>query len=1009
MNKITIVHISDIHFEKNEPENQGLIITSFFKDLDTRIVESNKDSTYCVISGDLVKKGASDRIYNEFFDNFILKLSKHIPIKNIYCAPGNHDLNRKIIEENLDNHKEILSKTYSEVEFNEFIKTKDNLILQKFAPYEKFCKEKLCLPHFNLYGYSELLIPEISIFFLNSALFSSGGYLDIKDEGVLKIETSELNKWIQENDGRMKILVLHHSIGHLTTYVQKELKTMLNNNIDILFTGHIHDQELDHNYISEQHGCIRLCSPQLFSDKTDLNGYSLLNINHNVLESVEYRQWSHRQRKFMSGQDFSGTDDGIRTFSSSKSTLSDNISQKLSIEFQKAMKSYSQSPNWVERILSTVLKNSSSKEKEEKLDYLNLINKPANYQIIAAPQFGLTCYARYLAMKAWEVKKENWLYLDCENWSLSRFVSDIDDSLNDFSINNTDVNCILLDNWRNSLKDSQKIFSKLKRLYPEIPFIILSNYQDAIIIGGLDTEESHEGFKQIYLRELDRIGLRKIVRSFNYEQQIAEENCVLERLNLDLTDLNIHRTPLNCIQLLLAFLNNFEDRPINRSKVFTYLLKLIFDNPGNLFYGSTLDEDNCSFIMGNFCEYLLRENKDSFTESDFFSISIPFSEKNYNISNISDLLQILKNNQILVDFYGALKFRFSYWIYYFAAGRMKISKSFADFMFNQKHSLYYPEIIEFYTGTDGAREDVARMIIDDLNQLSDKVHQGIGLKDDLNPFSEIKWTLNETVKGLTQGQLEENVLKSKLPDEIKDAVADKNYNSIRPYNQTINDFFEDYDIKNLMELTRSASRALRNSEFISPKLKEELAQSIFKAWKEIIRVLFLIAPVLAKNGFGGLGGARFQLSEDFPKEYSECLKNIVIEMPFNVMNWYKDDIFSDKLILLLKKYMVNYQDPIVQHIIALLICTGRPKKWQESITEYIGKIGKNSYFLGDLYVNLRLNYATNFMLPADLKQTENLIKSCWVKHQTGTRMPGKETISKVSKDNLPIRQIKDLE
>lgn len=338
-----------------------------------------------------------------------------------------------------------------------------------------------------------------------------------------------------------------------------------------------------------------------------------------------------------------------------------------------------------------------------------------------------------------------------------------------------------------------------------------------------------------------------------------------------------------------------------------------------------------------------------------------------------------------------------------------MSKDFADYMFNKKHSLYYPEIIEFYTGTDGAREDVAKMIIDDLNNLTKKVHCKIGLKDDLNPFSDIKWTLNETKPGMTQEQLEENVRKSKLPDDIKDVIADKNYNSVKPYKQTIDEFFEDYDVKNLMELTRSASRAVRNSEFISPELKEALMQSIFNAWKEIIRVLLLIAPILAKNGFGGLGGARFHLSDDFPKEYSKCLKNIVTAMPYNVMNWYKDDLFSDKLILLFKKYLANFHDPIVQHIIALLISTGRPEKWQTAISEYIGRIGKNSYYLGDLYGTLCSNYATKFMPQDELIQTENMIKSCWAKHHTGTRLPGKDTISKVTKNALPKRNMKDLE
>ena len=172
-------------------------------------------------------------------------------------------------------------------------------------------------------------------------------------------------------------------------------------------------------------------------------------------------------------------------------------------------------------------------------------------------------------------------------------------------------------------------------------------------------------------------------------------------------------------------------------------------------------------FWGYFCEYLLKNNKDSFSESEFLSVTKPFKEANYNNSNLSDLLLVLKNNQILVDCYGNLKFRFSYWIYYFAAARMKLVPEFAKYMFEQKHSAYYPEIIEFYTGTDGARNDAAEIIINDLNTLSKRVHGNIGIQEDINPFSDIKWRLVETKSGLTQEQLEENIRNSKLPDEIK--------------------------------------------------------------------------------------------------------------------------------------------------------------------------------------------------------------------------------------------------
>ena len=840
-------------------------------------------------------------------------------------------------------------------------------------------------------------------------MLCSGGFNSINDKGILKIETAGLNEWIHNNKGRTKMLVMHHPEEFLTEFARKELKGMLKNGIDILISGHIHDQDINHSFISDNQSVIKLGSPQLFSDKTDLNGYSLIRFQNEKIDSIEYREWVPRQRKFMRGQNFSGTENGIWNFSRSEITSDDFISLKLKSSFQKAMKSYSKSPTWVERICTTDPPNSQSKKESKNLDYINIINNPQNYHLIAAPQFGLTCYAHYLAMKAWEIKKDCWVYLDAHNWTYSKYHSDSEEAISDLQVQIGDVKCILLDHWKNNTKDSQKILKSIRHKFLDVPLIILSNYHDNIVLEGLDSEESHEGFSQLFLRELSRKGLRTLVSDFNSLYEIAEENRVLERLDVDLVDLNIHRTPINCIQLLIAFLNDFEDRPINRSKVFKYVLKVIFDNPGNLFYGDTLDEENCGFIVGYFCEHLLRNSKESFTEDEFYKITRPFCEKEYNPSNVSDLLQILKNNQILVGLNGELRFRFSYWIYYFAAIRMKDSVEFKAYMLNDKHSLYYPEVIEFYTGIDGRSEDIIKMLNNDLSTLSTKVHYNIGLPDDINPFRDIKWSLNETVKGMTQNQLEQNIKQSKVSDEIKDIVADKNYDSIKPYTQTINDYLEEYDVKNLMELTKSSSRALRNSEFVKPELKEELLNNIAMAWKELIRALYLIAPILAKNGFGGVGGARFKLTDDFPKEYDECLKSIVVAMPLNLNIWFKDDLFSDKLRMLFREHRSKEEDHTVRHILALMECTARPQGWKRSIITYMSGLNKNSFYLGNLYTNLRSNYAIKFLTPAEQKDTEYLIKACWVKHNRGSIMPGPGTVSKVSNDVLPERVEKDIE
>lgn len=1007
MRKISIIHISDIHFDRNEPENQGLVLEAFFADLKSKVESLDPANTYCIISGDLVNRGNSERIFNDFYNNFIKRLNKLIPLPNIFCSPGNHDLNRKVVEDNFELHQKLVSGDFDESKFNHLIKTEDTIIKKKFHHFDHFIKNKMMTSNYNILGYSKLLVPEITLFFLNCSILSHGGYNRIEDKGLLKIETSGLNEWIHQNKGRLKILVMHHPLDYLTNFAKSEITSMLKNGIDVIISGHIHDQELNYSFVSDSQSIIKLGSPQLFSNKTDLNGYAIITFLDEKLDSVEYREWVRRQRKFMSGQNFSGTEDGVYSFNRKEITQDDVITRKLESNFNKAMRSYSKTPRWVKRKLTTSPPNSQEKEDSVEFDYINIINQPLDYQIIAAPQFGLTCFGSYLAMKAWEIGNGLWLHLNARHWTFGKYISDFEDALMDFAASLSDIQCIILDHWKNSAKDSHKILTHLKKRLPDIPIIILSNFNDNIILEGLDSEESHDGFKQLYLTELTRGELRHMVKDFNSENQIAEENRVVERLSIDLTDLNIHRTPINCIQLLIAFLNDFEDRPINRSKVFKYVLKVIFDNPGNLFYGDTLDEDNCGFILGYFCEYLLRNDKKSFTETEYLNLTKQFCEENFNTSNVVDLLQVLKNNQIIVSIGESLAFRFSYWVYYFAALRMKDSEDFKEFMLNEKHSLYFPEVVEFYTGIDGRAEDVVKLLISNLNNLSQTVRSKIGITEEIEPFRDIKWSLNETTKGLTQEQLEENIRKSKVSDEIKDIVADKHYDSIKPYTQTIHNYLEEYDVKNLMELIRSASRALRNSEFVNPNSREELLKSISSAWKSLMRALYLIAPVLAKNGFGGVGGARFQLSEDFPKEYNECLKSIIVSMPFNIQFWFSADLFSDKLRMLFRDHRRREEDPIVRHILILMECHARPSGWKESVMNYVSTLDKNSYYLGNLYSNLRANYKKDYMNKGEQLDTEYLIKACWAKHSTGSRKPGTGTISKVSDNILPRRNWSD--
>ena len=597
------------------------------------------------------------------------------------------------------------------------------------------------------------------------------------------------------------------------------------------------------------------------------------------------------------------------------------------------------------------------------------------------------------------------MYIDAKSWTLSKVESDIENAHNHLHINMEESDCIIIDNWTNNYRELDKIIQKLKKLLTNKRVIFFTHGTDNISID-LDVDPDNR-IKCLYLKEISRNNLHSLVNSLDINHEIAAEDVVVERLNQDIIALNMHRIPYNSLQFIKSYTTNFERRPINRTKVIEGVLHSIFDNPGTLIYGAEIDDRNCKFIMGYFCQKLIESDKLYFTEDEYLRICKPFAESQYNSTNLSDLLHILIFNQVIEVIGTQLQFRQIYWVSYFAAIRMKDDAEFAKLMLEDKKGIYNPDLIDFYTGIDGRNSDAINCLKQKITALSISVSHHGGIDGNFNPYTDIKWRLSETQQGVTQEKLEESILKSRMPDEIKEAVADKNFDSVKPYTQQIYTFLDEYDVRNLMQILISASRALRNSEFVSPKDKEELSISIFKGWEVLMRVLFYLAPLMAKNGYGGLGGANFKLSGNFAKEYAKCLLQIIVAMPYNIVQWYKNDIFSDNLSKLFEQYLLKNDNEIIRHIAALIICNCRPKKFQQMLSSYIGSVGKNTFYLGDLYLSLRNNYSFDFMTQQELSQTAALIKSCYIKHVKGVIEPGCDSLAKFENYNgkLPDRLV----
>ena len=943
-----IIHLSDIHYRLNWEENQGVVLNAFWKDLGIQVSEIDKKNIYVVFSGDLVQAGGTITLYNHFLETFDSELTKlGIQKENRICVPGNHDISQEYIKNNDMEHDSIVNRNFSETDFNNYINRipAPNLLTQKFNNYisfqEKFAHYGLKID--NLTGNGFIIDDDLAIYCLNTALCSSGGFQNIEDQGKLCIDTRTLYKWIETNHSKNKVLIMHHNINLLSEWAKKELHTILQKEFILSLSGHTHEQEIYHS-IYQDTNLIECSAPPLFTNKNEELGYTIISINKLGVSEIKYRQWTKR-KTFVSGVNFSDTDDGcIRfNFDNKQPTLeNDFILDLFNTRLEEALRTYSHQPiAWIDRVLS---KNSEvSSGQEEKDSYFNiddLINKPFDLIIKAPAQFGLTCLALYLTRKAWEQNKEFWLYIDCKMLRLQDVDRAVEKELSTMHQKNEKIRCIVLDSWRLFEKTSVKIIKKIKNKYPNIPVVIMQTTDEATLLssskGNDDENESFEfDFETLYLLALQRKDVRKLVALYNNEKSIGEEEVVMAKVVSDLDVLNIHRTPLNCFTLLTVLEKYFNESPVNRTIMLEKVLFLLFDMGNVPTYKSKLDVKDCEYVLGVFCERMIKNDAYYFSREDFIKDIKLFCVNKLIEVDIDLLFDILFSNNIIAKYENLYSFRFAYWIFYFAAQRMHHNKDFTDYIFSSNKYANFPEIIEFYTGIDRNRSDALVILTKDINETCDIVQSKVGLPENMNPFKYLSWRPDSESLDKMQTELNENVQNSKLPKDIKDQYADNTYDPGKPYYQRINNILHEYSVVILMQDIKAASRALRNSDYVDPEIKIKLFQGITRAWEQLSRVLLALTPMLAIKGNAGFEGAGFILYGNFGDTIEKRFNEVLTNIPYNITLWFKDDLFSNKVSPLLYDQLNSETNEFIKHSIALLIILERPRNWKTKILNYI--------------------------------------------------------------------------
>lgn len=687
--------------------------------------------------------------------------------------------------------------------------------------------------------------------------------------------------------------------------------------------------------------------------------------------------------------------------------LKDSIRKILSSRLDESLSAFSDQPIiWVEPVLSTTndISENPVENFEQRVDVEKFIDDPKSTIIKAPPQFGLTSLSHYLIKQAWE-KDKLWIYVDNKLSREHNIHKKVTQGCRSLGLEGHKIDCIILDSWNIYEKSAFKKLKNLSKSYNDIPIVVMETIDDSKFTQKIQEEKIDRDFNTFHLLALPRTQIRKVVSEYNKSKGIGEEDVVLKKVVSDLEVLNIHRTPMNCLTLLKVSEKYFDESPVNRTKMLEMVLFVLFNLDGIPHYKTKPDLKDTEYVLGRFCEKLIRQSVYEFSRDEFLEDLKKYCDDKLLDLEVEIVFDVLVSNHILVKWDFNYVFRSSFWIYYFAAKRMHSDTDFSNYIFDTGKYAIYPEIIEFYTGIDRNRTDALKRLVGDLTETCNLVGKKVGIPDNVNPLLHAKWHPNEEQIEKMEEEVNNSLQTSNLPDEVKDQVADKDYNQIRPYDQSIQNIFQEYSLHTLMQQIKATSRALRNSDYVEPDLKRIALKEIQRSWEQVSKVLFALSPVLAIEGRAAFGGIGFILGDNFGNNPKDRLNGILQVNPTNVVGFFKEDIYSSKMGPLLYEEFNEEKNELKKHFLALLILFEKPRNWKKEIENYIISLHKNSFFLYDTVNNLKAKYKFDFLSEENLSASKYLIKMGLAKNHFGDKKPGLHKIKQINNKNLPKREV----
>ena len=153
-----------------------------------------------------------------------------------------------------------------------------------------------------------------------------------------------------------------------------------------------------------------------------------------------------------------------------------------------------------------------------------------------------------------------------------------------------------------------------------MPLLLLEPLDLGRDIQSLAGSAPFDNGETLYLWALSRNRIRELVERYVADIPHLDPTAVTHKIIKDIDSLNIFRTPQNCLLFLRLAEQAFDESPVNRTELIHRVLFLLFYQFDEIpTYASRPDLKDCEYVLGYFCEWMLKERRQSFTKHEFIA------------------------------------------------------------------------------------------------------------------------------------------------------------------------------------------------------------------------------------------------------------------------------------------------------------------------------------------------------------------------------------------------------